>query len=217
MPAMGLARVWRRQLYGVSTAALIVPTAMLAALLALALGGAFSGVGVLGQVFAGPSLAGVGSTGGAGSVGARGGAGVVTTASLPLVPVAPVGARSVAARGAPAGRTVLTATRHGVGAGGGAIAPVGGTVRPVTSVGSAAPVRNPFAPAPPAPAPAAPSTSQPPPPPRTTPVDMVVTVVTSVTQQVPAPAGPVATQVVQAAGSAAGNLLPVSGQSVSVP
>ncbi len=53
---MTLARVWRRQLLGASTAALIVPSAMLAALLALALGGAFGGVGVLGQLFAGPSL-----------------------------------------------------------------------------------------------------------------------------------------------------------------
>ncbi len=53
---MSLARVWRRQLYGASTAALIVPSAMLAALLVLALGGGFNGVGVLGQLFAGPSL-----------------------------------------------------------------------------------------------------------------------------------------------------------------
>ena len=57
MRSMTLARVWRRQLFGASTAALIVPSAMLAALVALALGGAFGGVGVLGQLFAGPSLA----------------------------------------------------------------------------------------------------------------------------------------------------------------
>lgn len=210
MGTMGLARVWRRQLYGASTAALIVPTAMLAALVALALGGAFSGVGVLGQLFVGPSLAGVGSTGGAGSVGVRGGTGVVTAASLPLIPVTPSGARTVAARGAPAGRTVLPAPHHGVSAGGGGIAPVGGTVRPVTqgpgsSAGGqgSAPAHNP------APSPAAPAVPAPQP---RTPVDTVVTVVTSVTQQVPALAGPVATQVVQAAGSAADNLLPSSSQ-----
>jgi hypothetical protein len=45
-------------------------------------------------------------------------------------------------------------------------------------------------------------------------VGKVVTVVTSVTQQVPVPVGPVATQVVQAAGGATNNLLPVSGQPV---
>jgi hypothetical protein len=208
MRAMSLARVWRRQLYGASTAALIVPFAMLAALVVLALGGAFSGVGVLGQLFAGPSLAGVGAGVGASSHGEHGG--VVTTAALPVIPAVSVVARRVAARGPR--RTAVTATHRGVGAGGGAIAP-GGTTRPVTqgSGGSTPPVHSPPAPGP------APVAPQPSPPPRTTPVDTVVTVVTSVTQQVPAPAGPVATQVVQAAGSAADNLLAASGQSVSVP
>jgi hypothetical protein len=201
MRAMSLARVWRRQLLGASTAALIVPFAMFAALLVLAIGGAFSGVGVLGQLFAGPSLA----------------------ASLPVIPAfVPVAARRPAPARGPASRTVPAASHRGVGAGGGAIAPVGGTVRPVTqgsgSGGSSggqgsAPGRGP-APAPaPAPAPV-PTAPQPSPPPRTTPVDTVVTVVTSVTQEVPAPVGPVATHLVQAAGSAADNLLPGSGQSV---
>jgi len=212
---MSLARVWRRQLYGASTAALIVPSAMLAALVVLALGGAFSGVGVLGQLFAGPSLPGASPSARVSSGVGRGVARGVATASLPVIPAA---APVVARRRAPGGRTVPTATRRGVGAGGGAIAPVGGTVRPVTqgSGGSAAPVHNP-APAPAAPAPAGPAAPQPSPPPRRTPVDTVVTVVTNVTQQVPAPAGPVATQVVQAAGSAADNLLPVSEQPISVP
>jgi|HubBroStandDraft_6_1064221.scaffolds.fasta_scaffold00573_8 hypothetical protein len=226
MRAMSLARVWRRQLLGASTAALIVPFAMFAALLVLAIGGAFSGVGVLGQLFAGPSLAGVpGVPSGAGgpSGGARGLGRVVTTASLPVIPaVVPVAARRPAPARGPASRTVPAASHRGVGAGGGAIAPVGGTVRPVTqgsgSGGSSggqgsAPGRGP-APAPaPAPAPVPPA-PQPSPPPRTTPVDTVVTVVTSVTQEVPAPVGPVATHLVQAAGSAADNLLPGSGQSV---
>jgi hypothetical protein len=207
---MSLARVWRRQLYGASTAALIVPSAMLAAMLVLALGGGFSGVGVLGQLFAGPSLAGASPGSGASSGGARGVGRRVTAASLPVIPaVAPIARRTVVASRPPAGRTVLT-TGRGTGAGGGAIAPGGGTIRPVThgSGGPAAPVHNPV------PAPAAPPTPQPSPPPRTTPVDTVVTVVTNVTQQVPAPAGPVATKVVQAAGSAADNLLPTSGQSL---
>ena len=72
MRAMSLARVWRRQLYGASTAALIVPSAMLAALLVLAVGGAFSGVGVLGQLFAGPSLPGGSPGASASSGGGRG-------------------------------------------------------------------------------------------------------------------------------------------------
>jgi hypothetical protein len=59
-----------------------------------------------------------------------------------------------------------------------------------------------------------PSPSQPQPQPQPTPVDQAVQVVTSVTQQVPAPVGPAATQVVQSAGSAAGNLL---GAAPSVP
>jgi hypothetical protein len=222
MRAMSLARVWRRQLLGASSAALIVPSAMLAALLVLALGGAFSGVGVLGQLFAGPSLAGAppgagapsGGDGGAGRGAGRG----VATASLPVIPAAPVAFRRVIAHHAP----VPNSAGRGVGGTGRAIALVGGTVRPVTqgSGGSAggqgsAPVHSPApAPAPEAPAAPVPPVPQPSPPPRTTPVDTVVTVVTSVTQQVPSPAGPVATQVVQAAGGAADNLLPASGQSM---
>ena len=51
---MTLARMWRRQLFAASSTALIVPSAMIAALVALALGGGFSQLGVLGQVFSGP-------------------------------------------------------------------------------------------------------------------------------------------------------------------
>jgi hypothetical protein len=43
-------------------------------------------------------------------------------------------------------------------------------------------------------------------------VDTAVTVVTSVTQQVPAPVGPAAAQTAQAVGSAVDNLLPQTGQ-----
>ena len=45
-----------------------------------------------------------------------------------------------------------------------------------------------------------------------TPVATVVKVVTSVTQQLPAPAGPIASQTIQAAGTAVDNLLPQKGQ-----
>ena len=58
MPRMSLARVWRRQLLGASSVALMVPAAMLAAVVALDLGGGFSQVRVLGQIFAGPPVPG---------------------------------------------------------------------------------------------------------------------------------------------------------------
>ena len=133
MPSMTLARVWRRQLLSASTAALIVPSAMLAALVALALGGAFGGVGVLGQLFAGPSLSLGGPTAGAhpGSGGSGSGARASAT-SLPVIPaVAPAPAvRRPVVGGPRPGRTLLTASRGPSGAGG-AIGG-GGAVHPVT-------------------------------------------------------------------------------------
>jgi hypothetical protein len=58
---MSLARVWRRQLYGASGAALIVPSTMLAALVLPALSGGFSQVGVLVQICPGPPALGAGA------------------------------------------------------------------------------------------------------------------------------------------------------------
>jgi hypothetical protein len=55
------------------------------------------------------------------------------------------------------------------------------------------------------------------PPPQPTAVDRAVTVVTAVTQQVPAPAGPVVTQAVQSAGAAADGLLPGTGAPPGLP
>jgi hypothetical protein len=208
MRPMSLVRAWRRQLYGASAAALIVPSAMLSALAVLALSGGFGSVGVLGQLFAGPSLPGIGSSGGAhGS--SRGG---FASASLPVVPdVAAVAPRHAVIRAAPLGHTVPV-VRRGTGSAGGAL---GGTAGPVTSsgggsgsgagsgsgsasgAGSPAPTTSPE-PTPPQPAP--------------TPVDTVVQVVTSVTQQVPAPVGPVVTQTAQAVGAAVDGLLPQTGR-----
>ncbi|MGH2887307.1 MAG: hypothetical protein ACRDPA_32190, partial [Solirubrobacteraceae bacterium] len=78
---------------------MIVPAAMVAALAMLALGGGFGSIGVLGQVFAGPSLPGVvrGSSGG-GYAGLRG----VATASLAVIPA--VAPRRVVPHGSGAGR-----------------------------------------------------------------------------------------------------------------
>lgn len=205
--AMSLARAWRRQLYGASTAALIVPSALLAAVIVLALGGGFAQVGVLGQIFAGPPApsASGGTVGGGAAAVARG---------LPAIPAAALvaGPTRRATRnvgpGRGSGRAVPVSSRGT----GGAIAPVG-AVAPVVS----GPVRTPvpFRPAPtvsaptaPVPTAPAPSPPQPQPSPKPTVVDQVVKVVTPVTQQLPAPAGPAVTQAVQAAGSAADGLLP---------
>ena len=217
MPSMTLARVWRRQLLGASTAALIVPSAMLAALLALGLGGGFTAVGVLGQLFAGPSLpaAGAGSPAGV-RAGSGGGVHGFAAASLPVVPAvsgvaprrAPLHAPSAGSHVPPADGLAGGGTRSA----GGAIGGTGGTAaRPVTqgaggSGSGTSPTSSSAPPSPPAPSP------QPSPPPQPTPVDTVVKVVTSVTQQVPAPVGPVATQTLQTVGGAVDNLLPETGQ-----
>jgi hypothetical protein len=209
---MSLARVWRRQLYGASSAALIVPSAMLAALLVLALGGGFSQVGVLGQIFAGPPAPSPGALPGGGGGGGRGAPAVGN--SIPVIPLfAAVRTRP------PAGRVVGSGGRGGAvrapSAGstrtGGALAPVGGVAPIVTGRGGGS-TPKPAAPsepvAQPSPAPHPSPAPQPGPRRQPTPVDTVVTVVTSVTQQVPAPVGPAATQAVQSAGSTADNVLP---------
>jgi hypothetical protein len=204
---MSLARAWRRQLYGASSVALIVPSAMLAALVVLALGGGFGQVGVLGQIFAGPPAPSV-----AGGAAAGGGAGGVAP-SLPSIPAAAL----VAGPSRPAARRVGTAPGRGRArvvpvssrGTGGAIAPVGG-VAPIVSGPGRAPVPSrpaPTASAPTGPAPSQPS-PQPGPSPQPTPVDRIVNTITPVTQQLPAPAGTAVTQAVQAAGGAADSLLP---------
>jgi len=203
---MSLARAWRRQLYGASTVALIVPSAMLAALIVLALGGGFGQVGVLGQIFAGPPApSGVG--GGASGLGPA-----AVGRSLPAIPAAALVARASrpAARSvgtAPArGRTpVVPVSSRGTG---GAIAPVA-VVAPVVS----APGRTPV-PSRPAPAGSgsgsgsSPPSPQPGPSPHPTVVDQVIKVVTPVAQQLPPPAGGAVSQAMQGIGSAADSVLP---------
>jgi hypothetical protein len=191
---MSLARAWRRQLYGASSAALIVPTAMMAALIVLALGGGFGQVGVLGQIFAGPP-----------APTAAGGRAAVTVAhSLQAIPAAALVARASrratrnvgTAPGRGRNRAVPVSARGTGGAVGGAAPIVGG--------GSHAPVPSQPAPTQSSPPPA--RSPQPRPRPQPQPVDQIVSTVTPVTQQLPAPAGPAVTQAVQAAGSAADGL-----------
>lgn len=212
MARMSLDRVWRRRLYGASSAALIVPAAMFAALVVLALGGGFSQVGVLGQIFAGPPAPSVGGgarSGEPGTVAAR-----LAATALPVIPGA-VGVQ---------GRTRRSGAGSGAVRGGGAPAPSGGSTRtggslggaPIVTQGSGGPAAAPAGPAAPSPAGSTSSETQPKPQPkpRPTPVDQIVSAVTPVTQQVPAPVGPAATQAVQAAGSAADSLLPPSGSTL---
>ena len=54
---MTLSRAWVRQLFGASSAALLFPGAVVAALAVLALAGGFSGLGSFTQAFSGPALA----------------------------------------------------------------------------------------------------------------------------------------------------------------
>lgn len=210
IPPMTLARTWGRQLCAASSVALIVPTAMVAALVVLALGGGFSGLGVLGQIFAGPSIP------NAGPLIAGGSGAHATTRSagnpLPVIPVARFVADGTAPRAGGAGRGVppprTGVTRTGVSSTGGAVGQGGVTTRPVTqrpAPGPASP--HPPGGAAPGPTPSTPSPS-PAPSPHPTPADTVARTVTSVTSQLPAPAGPAVTQAVQSAGSAADGLLP---------
>jgi hypothetical protein len=212
MPDMTLARAWRRQLLGASSAALIVPATMFTALVVLALGGGFSQIGVLGQIFAGPPAPPVGAA----ASGHAGGTARLTAGALPVIPGASAGSAGHApgARGGAGRGRVVPLSPGRPGRTGGALAPVGGAAPIVTqgAVGGAprpSPSAGGSGSAPPGSAPSSPSPQpQPQPSPQPTPVDQVVQVVTSVTQQVPPPVGSAVTGLAQSAGSAADSLLP---------
>jgi hypothetical protein len=194
---MSLARAWTRQLYGASSAALIVPSAMLGALLVLALGGGFGQVGVLGQIFAGPPVPSVGA-----GVAPSGGAG----AAAPSRPTTLATALRRSTSGSRHRATPVAPVRSGSHRSGGALSPAAGVAPIVVATGGPAPAR-------PTPTGSGPTAPTPPPParqpsPRPTIADRVVKVVTPVTEQVPAPAGPVVTQAVEAAGRATDRVLP---------
>lgn len=55
---MGLVRTWRRQIYGASLVAVLIPAAIIVALFAVTGGGPLHGIGALGQVFSGPAIPG---------------------------------------------------------------------------------------------------------------------------------------------------------------
>src|ERR1700727_1164118 len=83
---MGLVRAWRRQIYGASLVALLIPAAIIAVLFVVTGGGPLHGLGTLGQVFSGPAIPG-------GNLSAR-----VSESSKPALP-RDGGAGAVALRG----------------------------------------------------------------------------------------------------------------------
>jgi hypothetical protein len=139
---MNLVRTWRRQVLGASLVALLIPVAIIATLVVLAIGGGLAKIADLGQVFTGPSVPGGGS-GGAGSAPIPAAALGRLAASAPLPDGSALAARVL--RGSPliigsgtsdfSSRTVAL-TLSGLGAaaaGGGRSKPAGQTGRTVGS------------------------------------------------------------------------------------
>jgi hypothetical protein len=183
---MILARVWRRQLLGGVSAALIVPGALVGALSVLALAGGFARLGALGQAFAGPPAPVAAGTAGPGANGGRSAPGAVLTA----LAAATAGSRAIAtAAPGSGGRGRHSGQRPGSAA----------TGRRPSRSSAPAPTRAPA----PAGAPATPGAS-----PHPTLIDEVVSAGASVTGQLPGPAGPVATQALQSAGSTLDGVAP---------
>ena len=183
---MILVRAWRRQLLGGLGVAAVVPATLLAALAVLALAGGFAGLGALGQAFSGPSVSAGQAAAGPGAHPARPISTVVLAALTSPVPSALGTASSQAGngRGSAGGpRSPAAPPRRG-----------GGGVPP--------PSRQPTASAqPPAPSPA--------PSPHGTLTDQLVGIGTSATSQLPAPAGPVATDTLKSAGTTVDQVFPV--------
>jgi len=178
-----MVRAWRRELYASLSATVIVPGALLAALALLALAGGFARLGSLGQALSGPPLPAASATA---QTGARASRSDSTAALIALA----AGARSLAGPGGAALRTKAPA-HHGAGV-------THGRGAPVTGVRGQPPAR-------------ALTRSNPPtsPAPRPTLIDEVVSQGTSVSRQLPAPAGPAATQALQSAGSSLDGVVPV--------
>jgi hypothetical protein len=175
-----MVRAWRRELYGGISAALIVPGTLLAALAVLALGGGFARLGSLGQAFSGPPL----PVAAEAHPGGR-------ASSAALAALAPA-ARS-SARPGPATAPGDRAARFGGGS--------GATRRPGAPGGSSGLPRDRSS------APA--SRPAPGPSPHPTLIDEVVGTGSSVSGQLPGPAGPAATQALRSTGSTLDGVAPV--------
>jgi hypothetical protein len=187
---MLLVRVWRRQLLGGMGAAVVVPGALLASLAVLALAGGFAGLAALGQALSGPPEPLPGQT----LAAARGG-----TAARPVGPTLAVALSSSTTHPGSANATGAPAAGTGP-ASSSAPASTGGP-SPRTSPGSGARTH----------APLAPHTTTTPqgPEPQPTVADRVVGVGTSVTSQLPTPAGQAATGALQSAGSTLDSIAPI--------
>jgi hypothetical protein len=186
---MVLVRVWRRQLLGGMGAAALVPAMLVASLAVLALAGGFGGLTALGQAFSGPAAPTVAVPSGHGPHPVRPLSRAVV-AALSAVP---------AQRGA-ASSTLSSSVGGGTGSASHGTAP--GSPSGVAHHGSGSGTQSPPGGRP---APAV----RPAPQPQPTLIDGIVGTGTSVSSQVPAPAGPAATNALQSAGSTLDSIAPV--------
>jgi hypothetical protein len=215
MALMVLVRAWRRQLLAASSAAVIVPGAMLGALIVLAFAGGFGRLGSLGQAFSGPSAPPARLTAGA-PTGDHASAGNTSTATIGAAHVRTRAAPGVAAPGS--APPIVVSPRATRGEAGGASAQLSGGAAGAGGRGVAPGGHTP-APSGHTPAPGggqAPAPGGPPPPgpgPRPTLTDQVVNAATSVTKQLPPPVGPATTQTLQSVGSVLDQAAPVPGPS----
>ena len=208
---MTLARAWTRQLFGAWGVALLAPVTMIAALVVLALGGGFGGLGALAQLVSGPAVpvaSTVGSTVPGGSAKHRS-----APLVLPVVPAAPapapgvtrVAATTPAGAGRPGGGASPARGRSGGGADQG-VTPGGGHGAPSQtgppSSGTGPPAAQPSptpSPAPtPPPAPVAPLPAL---------VNGVVGVGVSVTSKLPGALGTLGTGILQTLGQTLDQIL----------
>jgi hypothetical protein len=191
-----------RHLWAGSAAALLAPAAVIVSIVAAGLSGGFGGIG---QVLSGPSLAPVAT----GALAGR-------HAGAPPHRRGTAAGRRVAAAAATA-TAVRPAVRRLVGGGSGRppTRTPGGALHTIGGVGAGAPPRTVAVPSPPAPG------SPAPPPRRPTPVDGVLSAGTKVTGELPAPAGPAATHVLQTLGSTVDRVLhkapPLAAPRVALP
>jgi hypothetical protein len=188
---MSLSRAWMQQLYRASGTALLVPGAMIAALVVLALAGGFTGVGSLGQVLSGPAPSATAARFAQSQSGSR------ASARLPALFAAGASAVTLLASTG-SGATGSGTTGPGVGAPNApSRSPVGGHgINP--GAGAQAPSTHHHGP-------------------RPTLVDSVVGAATAVTSQVPSPAGPLASQALQAVAQAVDQILPPNDQASAAP
>jgi hypothetical protein len=186
---MVLVRVWRRQLLRGMGAAALVPAMLVASLAVLALAGGFGGLTALGQAFSGPAAPTAAITTGHGPHAVR-----------PLSPAVVAALSVVPVRRGQGPAAPLSSAVGGTGNTSTGTAPNGPSDGPRGGGGPAQP--------PPSGRPV-PGTRQPVPKPQPTLIDGIVGAGTSLSSQVPAPAGPTATKALQSAGSTLDSIAPI--------